>query len=290
MFESSKVPVITVVIPTYDRAETVLTAVSSVLEQGVADVEVIVVDDGSTDDTAAVLSACTDSRLRVVPVPHCGRGNARNHGAALARAPWLTFLDSDDRALDGWLGAFVDGLSGGALLASSGARFAYPDGSSRVTRPTPQGPAFGSVSAQFLAGTFAVDAEVFRAVGGYLPNLDYGENTELGMRLGTEVAAREGTASADDRPLLEVSAVHRRYDAERLYSAGVLTLGAASGLLNKDPTLHASYLAIAGVAASRTGRGREARRLLRHAWRVQPTNWRHPARLIRACSPIEQWR
>jgi len=283
-------PVIAVVIPTFNRSASVLAAVQSVLRQDVSDIEVIVVDDGSTDGTVAILRAHADPRVRVESMPHGGRCNARNRGVELAVAPWVTFLDSDDLVLDGWLAALVAGLSSGALLVSCGARFCYPDGTSREFRPAILGAAFGMVEAQFLAGTFAAPAELFRAVGGYLPGLEYGENTELGMRLGTEVAARGALSVADQRMLVDVQAAHRRYDPELLYHAGVLTLGAAEDLLCKDPAFHASYLAIAGVAASRSGRGPEARQLLRRAWRVQPTNWRHPARLVRTLLPVRGWR
>jgi glycosyltransferase involved in cell wall biosynthesis len=85
-----------VVIPTYNRAELVCRAVGSVLAAIGPDDEVIVVDDGSTDDTIARLSAFADPRVRVVFSPHRGAGTARNHGIAAATKPLVAFLDSDD--------------------------------------------------------------------------------------------------------------------------------------------------------------------------------------------------
>jgi glycosyltransferase involved in cell wall biosynthesis len=86
---------ISVIIPTYNRAQLVLRAVRNVLAQIEADDEVIVVDDASSDDTASVLAPYL-SRIRYLPVPHGGAGRARNHGIQVATRPLIAFLDSDD--------------------------------------------------------------------------------------------------------------------------------------------------------------------------------------------------
>lgn len=283
-------PEITVVIPTFDRASVVLQAVQSVLDQSGPAVEVVVVDDGSTDDTAAIVRGHPDPRVRLLVSTHRGVCSARNQGAAAARTPWLTFLDSDDLAAVGWLAALTGPLVRGAVLVTCGAELRYPDGNTRVVRPVPLGPAFGSVTAHFLAGTFAMQTEVFHDVGGYREGLTYGENTELGMRLGTEACARGAHVAVDPRPLVHVSAITREYDARRYFESGVIVLRESGDLLAKDPRLHASYLAITGVAASRDGRSREACRLLWRAWRIEPRSWKHPARLVRALSPVRSLR
>ena len=86
---------ISVVIPTHDRSDRVVGAVDSVLRQTGAAVELIVVDDGSTDDTGKRLAAY-DGRLRYCHREHRGVSAARNYGAGIARGEWLAFLDSDD--------------------------------------------------------------------------------------------------------------------------------------------------------------------------------------------------
>jgi glycosyltransferase involved in cell wall biosynthesis len=91
-------PRVSVVIPTYNRAARVRRAIDSVLAQTVAGVEVIVVDDGSSDGTPQVLAAF-GTRIRVLRQANQGVSAARNAGIALARGRWIALLDSDDEWL-----------------------------------------------------------------------------------------------------------------------------------------------------------------------------------------------
>ena len=86
---------VSVVIPTFNRAHLIEQALDSVLNQTFRDVEVIVVDDGSTDDTDAVLDRYA-GRLRVLHQDNQGPSAARNHGMATARGTYIALQDSDD--------------------------------------------------------------------------------------------------------------------------------------------------------------------------------------------------
>jgi len=89
-------PKVSVVIPTYDRAAKVQTGIESVLAQTLSDLEVIVVDDGSEDDTGKVLAETFGDRIRYYYQANQGASAARNKGIAEARGEWIAFLDSDD--------------------------------------------------------------------------------------------------------------------------------------------------------------------------------------------------
>ncbi|MCP5463938.1 MAG: glycosyltransferase [Deltaproteobacteria bacterium] len=89
-------PVVSIIIPTHNRQALVLRALESVLLQSFDQFEVIVVDDGSTDNTLSYLQKISDARLRVLAMKHAGVAKARNEGAKIAKADWLCFLDSDD--------------------------------------------------------------------------------------------------------------------------------------------------------------------------------------------------
>src|SRR3954467_2657063 len=91
-------PQFSVVVPTYERAETLGRAIASILRQD-ADFELIVVDDGSTDDTARIVRQFDDERISYQHQTNAGVSAARNAGAAAARGEWLVFLDADDELL-----------------------------------------------------------------------------------------------------------------------------------------------------------------------------------------------
>ena len=90
-------PLVSVVIPTHNRADVVMRAVRSALDQTLADIEVIVVDDGSTDGTRAKLESLKHPRLSYLRHEQArGAPAARNTGTRAARGQWVAFLDDDD--------------------------------------------------------------------------------------------------------------------------------------------------------------------------------------------------
>jgi len=91
-------PFISVVVPTYNRAGYIGKTLKTLLAQAYEAYEVIVVDDGSTDNTEEVVRDIADSRLRYFKKPNAERGAARNYGARQATGRYVNFFDSDDLA------------------------------------------------------------------------------------------------------------------------------------------------------------------------------------------------
>jgi glycosyltransferase involved in cell wall biosynthesis len=92
-----KAPRCTIILPTYNRAAVLPRAISSVIAQNEQDFELIIIDDGSTDNTREWLATLDDARIRVARSEHNqGPSAARNIGINMAAAPMLAFLDSDD--------------------------------------------------------------------------------------------------------------------------------------------------------------------------------------------------
>ena len=87
---------VSIIIPTHNRQAMVMRAIDSVLNQSYKEFELIVVDDGSTDHTAAYLEIYKDPRLQIVRQENQGVAAARNHGVKLAKSDWICFLYSDD--------------------------------------------------------------------------------------------------------------------------------------------------------------------------------------------------
>jgi glycosyltransferase involved in cell wall biosynthesis len=117
--------VVSVIIPTYNRAHLLQEAVESVLAQSLPGVEVIVVDDGSTDETRTTVE-CYGERLRFLVTEHGGAAHARNVGMRAARGKYVAFLDSDDRYLPGKLAlqvAFLDSRPDVGMVSTEASAF-----------------------------------------------------------------------------------------------------------------------------------------------------------------------
>ncbi|MFP5022028.1 glycosyltransferase family 2 protein [Pseudonocardia phyllosphaerae] len=114
---------ISVITPAYNVGPWIGDALDSVLAQTESRFEYVVVDDGSTDDTADVVRAraARDSRLRLVQVPNGGSGAARNRALAETSAPFVAFLDGDDR----WHPRFLEHMLATMHTAPPGVGMAY---------------------------------------------------------------------------------------------------------------------------------------------------------------------
>jgi glycosyltransferase involved in cell wall biosynthesis len=116
-------PRVTVIIPTYNYGRYLPDAIASILAQTFRDFEIIVVDDGSTDDTPAIMAAQTDPRVRPVRKENGGTSSARNLGRTLARGEFLTFLDADDLWRPTFLERHIEVLDAEPEVAYSFANF-----------------------------------------------------------------------------------------------------------------------------------------------------------------------
>ena len=112
-------PLVTVVIPTYNRADYIAETIESVLAQTYQNLEIIVIDDGSTDETEQVVARFVPP-VRYVKQKNSERGASRNHGLRLARGEYVSFLDSDDV----WLPNLLERRES-ALAARANAVLAY---------------------------------------------------------------------------------------------------------------------------------------------------------------------
>ena len=89
-------PYFSVVIPAYNASRFIGETLTSVLEQTFSDYEIIIVNDGSTDDTRRIIENTGDSRIRLYNIPNGGVSHARNYGISKARGKYVAFLDADD--------------------------------------------------------------------------------------------------------------------------------------------------------------------------------------------------
>src|SRR3990172_11738749 len=90
------VPLVSVIIPTYNGSRFIRETIQSVIGQSYSKIEIIVIDDGSTDDTSLVVKSITDQRITYIQQKNAGVSTARNHGITVSKGDYIAFLDHDD--------------------------------------------------------------------------------------------------------------------------------------------------------------------------------------------------
>lgn len=275
-------PAVSVVIPLFNRAGTLARAIDSVRAQHVADWELLVVDDGSTDGGVAVAESYGDPRIRVLRHPaNRGAAAARNTGVQAARGPVLAFLDSDDEWLPGMLAAQLAALGATGTDAPDlvCTAFLFSRAGHRSLRiPRPAGTWFET----FLDGchvspgsTLAARRSCFEAIGPLDEKLGRLEDWDWLLR-----AAETQRFACLERPGAMIHAGrHPSYAAirmatERLWAQQADRVRRVAGPAGCQ-RLRASLAIECGVAAVREGR-----RLLGAAWLAEAGR-RSPARLGR---------
>jgi len=128
---------ISVIIPTYNRSALVREACQSVLQQTFTDFEILIIDDGSTDNTAAVVNRIADDRVKYFYKKKGGQSMARNFGLQKSTGRYLAFLDSDDLWPADYLRTVVTELEANKDYGAAYGRVIvlYPDGSKKDTSP-----------------------------------------------------------------------------------------------------------------------------------------------------------
>ncbi|WP_049810334.1 glycosyltransferase, partial [Bradyrhizobium japonicum] len=184
---------VSVVIPAKNVAAYIGETLASALAQGEI-TEVIVVDDGSSDTTTAIVRAIRDPRLRLMTNDSAGVSAARNLGARYASGEWLLFLDADDRLRPGAVAALLAAARGAprAVLVYGDYNTIDSEGRQIGRRGLLKGrrKPSGDVLARLAAGNFIVNggialarAEAFRAIGGFDTSLRYCEDWHCWCRL-----------------------------------------------------------------------------------------------------------
>ena len=184
---------VSVVIPAKNVAAHIGETLASALAQGEVG-EVIVVDDGSTDDTTAIVRAMRDPRLRLMTNDSAGVSAARNLGARHASGEWLLFLDADDRLRPGAVASLLAAARGAprAVLVYGDYNTIDHKGRQIGRRDLLKGrrKPSGDVLTRLAAGNFIVNggialarAEAFRAIGGFDTSLRYCEDWHCWCRL-----------------------------------------------------------------------------------------------------------
>lgn len=184
-----KTPAVSIIIPAFNAARTVERAVESIFNQTFDDYEVLVVDDGSTDDTVASLSRF-GSRLKVIQKANAGVSVARNVGVASSKAPLLAFLDADDEWMPGKLALQMGRLSGRSEFVASFMSLILHDDATGIRRPLIYRHRPNLIEDLLLhscivgaPSSVIIRRDAFNRLGGFDPNLSQCADWDMWLRL-----------------------------------------------------------------------------------------------------------
>lgn len=194
--------ILSVIVPTHNRATTLPRAIQSVLQNRRNDIELVVVDDRSTDDTSACLAKEVDHRLQTARIADVGGANrARNLGAALARGTLLAFLDSDDIFEPGRVDRLIDLFLARPDLDCTMDGFISLSWRRRSIHRLPPTPNPRRIRDMLLAhalpltnSTVTVRKAAFMSVGGYNEALRRHQDRDLLLRLAAKHTLEFGSS------------------------------------------------------------------------------------------------
>jgi GT2 family glycosyltransferase len=268
-------PVFSIVVPAYNAAATIGSAVGSALAQTRSELEVIVVDDGSTDATADRVAQIGDPRVRLISQPNRGLPAARNAGIASARGRFVSLLDSDDLLLPRYLECCQQ-----ALERAPGTGFAYTDAyvfdpvAGRVRRRTAMARANPPVPPPSRPPDFLIDllqrnfvyvavtirADVLAEVGGFDERRTSAEDYELWLRI---LIAGYGAAHVP-----EPQAMYRKHSGQMSRNLVTMSRNLLAVYDGIDPARLPSTAHVELLTERRRQLVRETKVLARFAWMV----------------------
>lgn len=277
-------PYFSVIVPAYNRADTIMKTIDSVLAQTYPYFEIIIADDGSSDHTAELFRVMEDDRIRYFYQENAGVSAARNFGASKSQYDWLTFLDSDDTVNPHWLADFakeieiskVDIVFCGMLQINK--KFEV----NKIVDP--QDPyKDGQSKGLYNAGTFALKKTVFDTVGGYDSKIRFGENTELSIRLKQSKLSAAYITSPN--LTYEVAEAGGASNLANVIESNLYTLQKHKSYFDNIPHVKQLYLQTTAIAQIRLGRTKDGRKNLWKAYFAKPSNGKSFLRAILASIP-----
>ncbi len=183
-------PIISVVIPVYNGAKTIKETIESVLEQTYQNFEIIAINDGSQDDTLAIIDSIQDQRIKVFSYPNAGLSASRNRGFARARGEFIAFLDADDLWAKDKLESQLDLLQHNQKAAVAYSWTDHIDEHGNFLKPASYTSCSGNIYERLLIGNFLscgsntlIRAEALKQVGGFDESLKAAEDWDMWLRL-----------------------------------------------------------------------------------------------------------
>tara|TARA_R110001583_G_scaffold110190_2_gene259159 strand:- start:24 stop:935 length:912 start_codon:yes stop_codon:yes gene_type:complete len=227
---------VSVIVPVYNRAHLVSEAIQSILSQTYESVEIIIINDGSTDGSLSILKDYErkfSTQIRVIDQPNQGQIIARNNGIKVAQGKYIAFLDSDDLWLERKLERQMPLFEPGVGLVYSGTEIINEEGKTIRVVPADEN-VMGNIYPQLLVknrmtgGTVVVTAEALKRVGVFSTDFRAAENWDLWLRICKVYSAR-----VVSDPLIKY-----RIHSENMSGDGELMLSSKLQIIEKHCDLH----------------------------------------------------
>ena len=250
---------ISIAMPAYNRAHLLPRSIKSVLDQEYQQWELLIVDDGSTDNTDEVVSGfLKDPRIKYIKKENTGAAHSRNVGVNHAQFEWITFLDSDDEAKPNWLSEVSKVIEEfKPRIVSCGNDYIDSEGElTHIYLPDANKEIFSDIKYNVLSGTFFLKRADFIKIGGYDAVLKSGQHTELSFRIIPYIVSTNSIIKDIQHSLIKVH-IHKgeriRTDPKMKYEGVTYCLEKHKVFFEARPMFKSEYLGIAGYNAHLIG-------------------------------------
>lgn len=261
---------ISIIIPTYNRASTLPKSIQSVLDQSAGNWELVIIDDGSSDNTKkAIERFLPDERIKYFYQENSGVSAARNKGVALSSGDFLIFLDSDDRLFPGLVNK-LNKIHFKKFDLICWQVLKKIDGKKSIWKAQKLEKIYHNIQATFLAGSICYKKDIFLKAGQYDQKMFFGENYELGIRV-------SNLKNLKIRLLDDIFLEYKMETSRRTSNSLINKLNANYYLLSKhmqkyqeDSYSYSRLKYQLGFLNEKAGKRKEALKFYYQAWQTKP--------------------
>ncbi len=253
---------ISIIIPTYNRAHFLPRAIKSVINQTYKDWELIIVDDGSTDNTEEIVSEFLyDKRIKYIKKENSGAAHSRNVGVDSSKYDWITFLDSDDEALPDWIEKSIVKMKNNPRLKLYSVGCEVVNNGNIIKKLPEENKLFpGLIYKITNGGSFLLDKNIFNKVGGYDVNLKANQHTELSYRILPIIIENNYKTDYTNECLIRIH-IHEgeriRNNWAAVYQGTLQMIIKHANLLKKDRKTLSNYYSVLAYSGRIIGKGKK---------------------------------
>ncbi len=276
---------ISIITPSYNRAHLLPRMIKSVLMQTFSKWELIIMDDGSTDNTREVVEGYGDQRIKYFFTNNSGAADKRNQGVEKSQNEYILFLDSDDEPKPLWLEHLAKkiGVKQNVIVSCGWEKVDDKNHLIKLSSPQNLGPLFNNITLNYLAGSLLLRRTLFLEVGGFDISLQSGHHTDLLLRLLSVFEKYKVNIINIPESLLKIhshSGSKIRANNNSVYNGTMLLLKKHEVRFKKNKNEQINYLAVAALSAIKLGKIVEGKALLREAFLMKPFNIKSVFRVV----------